>query len=218
MGASAKSANAETALSRGGPAASPAAVMEPAPSIAHALVVARDRDPGVVRFEVTVVGFFLDAAEILGVPKSVAAIYGLCFASPEPLSFADINERLNISQGSISQGLRVLREVGALRVAAAPSSPVPPAAANGAAGTSVRRVERFTPDLELRKLASRWLEQRLERQLKAGKSRLQAMKDAVPADRPGAAKELKARLKYLESWHVQSRALVPLIKTFLKLT
>lgn len=207
MGASAKSSTAEPGPIRTGPAASLAAG-EPAASIAQTLVLARDRDTAVVRFEVTVVGFFLDAAEILGVPKSVAAIYGLCFASPEPLSFADINERLNISQGSISQGLRVLREVGALRVA-------PP---NGAGETSARRVERFTPDLELRKLASRWLEQRLERQLQAGKSRLQAMKDAVPADRPGAAKELKARLKYLESWHVQSRALVPLIKTFLKLS
>lgn len=212
MGAPAKSSNLDSAAARGGPAA-PAG--EPPPSIAHSLVIARDRDPAVVGFEVTVVGFFLDAAEILGVPKSVAAIYGLCFASPEPLSFADINERLNISQGSISQGLRVLREVGALRLVAAAAQP---AAGNGGAVTSARRVERFTPDLELRKLASRWLEQRLERQLKAGKSRLQAMKDAVPADRPGAAKELKARLKYLESWHVQSRALVPLIKTFLKLT
>jgi hypothetical protein len=168
------------------------------------------RPAEVVRFEETVVGFFLDAAEILGVPKSVAAIYGLCFASAEPLSFADINDRLDLSQGSISQGLRVLREMGALRVVpvdTAEPSPAPP---------ETRRREFFAPDLELRKLVSHWIEQRLEKQLQAGKGRLQAMRDAVPAD--ASARELKARLKYLESWHRQSRALVPVIKTFLKLT
>jgi len=168
------------------------------------------RPAAVVHFEETVVGFFLDAAEILGVPKSVAAIYGLCFASAEPLSFADINDRLDISQGSISQGLRVLREMGALRVV-----PVE-ATETGVASPETRRREFFTPDLELRKLASRWIEQRLEKQLQAGKGRLQAMKEAVPAD--ASARERKARLKYLESWHRQSRALVPVIKTFLKLT
>ena len=61
--------------------------------------------------------FFLEAADILGVPKSVAAIYGICFASPQPLGFSEIQARLDISAGSISQGLRVLREIGALKVA-----------------------------------------------------------------------------------------------------
>lgn len=186
--------------------------------MASSLVRSEGRPATVVSFEETVVTFFLDAADILGVPKSVAAIYGICFASPRPLSFADINERLEISQGSISQGLRVLREVGALRV-------VQPAEfADAAAGwrdpelvRDARRKEFFTPDLELRKLAGRWIEQRLEKQLKAGKGRLQAMKDAIPADHGASARELRARLKYLESWHTQSRALVPLMKTFLKL-
>ena len=109
-------------------------------------------------------------------PKSVAAIYGLCFASAEPLSFADINDRLDLSQGSISQGLRVLREMGALRVVpvdTAEPSPAPP---------ETRRREFFAPDLELRKLVSHWIEQRLEKQLKAGKGRLQAMRTAAYDD------------------------------------
>lgn len=85
------------------------------------LVKAGDRPADVVAFEEALVSFFTDAADNLGVPKSVAAIYGICFASPEPLSFSDINERLDISSGSVSQGLKVLREVGALRVAETPS-------------------------------------------------------------------------------------------------
>ncbi len=182
------------------------------------LVHAEGRSPEVVAFEESVVCFFLDAAEILGVPKSVAAIYGICFASPEPLSFADIDLRLEISQGSISQGLRVLRDVGALRVVPwlemEERSPGMP----GKPHRDTRRREFFAPDLELRKLAARWIEQRLERQLQAGIGRLQAMKDAIPTGGRESVKELKARLHYLESWHHQSRALVPIIRTFLKLT
>lgn len=157
-----------------------------------------------VAFEAEVVSFFCDAADLLGVPKSVAAIYGVCFASAEPLSFVDLNERLDISMGSISQGVRVLRDVGALKVV----------------GNHDRR-EYFAPDLELRKLASHFIEQRLEKQIKAGKNRLQSMKAALPAGPTSSAKdlkELKARLKYLESWHDKGRALVPLVKTFLKLS
>jgi HTH-type transcriptional regulator, glycine betaine synthesis regulator len=187
--------------------------------MAATLVRGDGRAAEVVAFEETVVSFFLDAADLLGVPKSVAAIYGICFASPRPLSFVDINDRLEISQGSISQGVRVLRDMGALRVV------LPAEFAGGSAQWAepellrdARRKEFYTPDLELRKLAERWIAQRLEKQLKSGRNRLQAMKEAIPPDQNGSAKELKARLKYLESWHVQSRALVPVIKTFLKLT
>lgn len=66
-----------------------------------------------------IVSYFVDAAALLGIPKSVAAIYGICFASAEPLSHSDIHARLELSAGSISQGLKLLREVGALRVAEA---------------------------------------------------------------------------------------------------
>lgn len=165
-----------------------------------ALIRAGDRSSEIIAFESEVVSFFLDAAEMLGIPKSVAAIYGICFANPHPLSFADISERLDISQGSISQGLRVLREIGALKVA----------------GTSDRR-EYFSPELELRKLASHFIEERLEEQLKAGRGRLQSMKAVIPAAYDTSDKALKARMKYLQAWHDKGRALVPLLKTFLRL-
>lgn len=182
--------------------ASPAPDRRPDVSSGASLVRADGRAPEVIEFEQMVVGFFVQAAEMLGVPKSVAAIYGICFASAEPLGFTEITERLEISAGSISQGLKLLREIGALKVVQAPSD----------------RRDRFTPDLELRKLASRFIDERLEKQLKAGNDRLQAMKAAIPAGGNGSAKELKARLKYLQSWHDQGRALMPVIKTFLKLT
>jgi hypothetical protein len=56
------------------------------------LVLADGRDPENVRFEVAVITCFVDAADLLGVPKSLAAIYGICFASPD--HFSDLKSAL----------------------------------------------------------------------------------------------------------------------------
>lgn len=170
-----------------------------------------DRPADVVAFEDSVVTFFVDAAGMLSVPKSVAAIYGICFASAQPLSAPDIAARLEISAGSISQGLRMLREVGALKLAKVEDFikfPTPGA----------RNPDYYVPDVELRKLAERFIEERLEKQLKVGKARLESIKATVPESDPAAAKELKSRMKYIQSWHEKTRALMPVVKTFLKLT
>ena len=158
------------------------------------------RESVVVVFEETVVDFFVQAADLLGVPKSVAAIYGVCFSSAEPLSFADIEARLDLSAGSISQGLRVLREVGALKAVR---------------GERDRR-ESFVPDLEMRKVIERWLAERLQRQLVSGRDRLEAMEKAVPGGSSASVKVLRDRMKYLGNWHGKASALLPIVRAFLK--
>ncbi len=167
----------------------------------HGLVLAAGRPGEVVAFEAQVVDFFVDAAEMLGVPKSVAAIYGIVFASPVPLSFAEIEARLDISKGSISQGLRVLRDVGALKEVSSDAD----------------RAELFDPDMEIRKLIQHFLEQRVQRQLNAGHEQLTVLSRLVPGGRSHDAGLLRARLKHLQGSHEKARALLPLIRTFLKL-
>ena len=61
------------------------------------------------------ISFFRDGAKIIGLPASVGEIFGLLFASPKPLTMADLVERLDISKGSASQGLKMLRTLGAVR-------------------------------------------------------------------------------------------------------
>lgn len=163
-------------------------------------VIEAGRPPEVVRFEREMIEFFLGAADLLGVPKSVAAIYGVIFASPAPLTFAEIGERLDISKGSISQGLRFLREVGAVKEVSGPAD----------------RAEQFVPDLELRKLVGRFVEHRLERQVSAGSDRLTALGRSLPGNAAEAA-ELRRRLKSLSDWHAKARRLLPLVRTILKL-
>jgi len=169
-----------------------------APGLSWTLVRSEGRPREVVAFEEEVLVFFLDSANLLGVPKSVAAIYGICFASPEPLSYSDIQSRLNLSSGSISQGLKVLREVGALKL--------------------VRNDARdcMTPDLELRKLIQHWLSERLQNQLTAGQSRLRVIAELVPSGRTPSGKALRSRIQSLQGWHEKASAILPLVRTALK--
>jgi HTH-type transcriptional regulator, glycine betaine synthesis regulator len=169
----------------------------PAPSgVSHS-----PRGAAELRFEQEVVSFFIGATEVLGVPKSVAAIYGVVFASARPLCFGDIEERLNLSKGSISQGLRLLTGIGALK----------------AVEVTGDRREHYTPDMQLRKLIQRFLENRLQTQLEAGEHSLDRIIRRVHSLEEDDAKQLTQRLKHLRTWHVKARALLPLAKTFLKL-
>lgn len=171
------------------------------PETSAGLVISAGRPAEQVAFDTALVDFFVEAAELLGVPKSVAAIYGIVFASPESLSFADIEARLDISKGSISQGLRILREIGAVKEIS----------------TAADRVELFTPDLELRKLIARYISSRLQTQLAAGQKRLTAIAHQVPVSDPVHSELLRQRLKHLTGWHAKARALLPVARTFLKL-
>jgi DNA-binding transcriptional regulator GbsR (MarR family) len=159
------------------------------------------RDEEIAAFEAAMVGFFVDAADLLGVPKSVAALYGICFAAPEPLSLVDIEKKLDLSKGSISQGVRFLRQIGALQEVS----------------TAADRVERFVPDMKLRKLAAHWLEERLQKQLNSGQIRLKAIGKLIPPDQNGSTENLSARLQALQDWHDRTQSLLPIVRTFLKL-
>ena len=62
-----------------------------------------------------IVSFFQDGVKMLGLPKSVGEIFGVLFASSKPLTMLDLVNRLGISKGSASQGLKMLRTLGAVR-------------------------------------------------------------------------------------------------------
>lgn len=103
---------------------------------------------------------FVQMTQVLGVPRSLGEIYGLLFATPQPLAFQDIADRLNLSKGSVSQGLRFLRTVGAIQ----------PVVVAG------DRREFFEPVVELRALVGGFLRERLNPQLETWGTRAKALK------------------------------------------
>lgn len=150
-------------------------------------------------FEGEIVAVFADLVTLLGLPKSMGEIYGLIFASPEPLAFAVIEQKLRLSKGSVSQGLRSLRELGAIQ----------------AVGGESDRRERWEATIELRKLIGTILRERfvpyLERQDQriANADNLLAG-EALVAD-PAQLKALRTRLDKLQTWQSRARTFLPLI-------
>jgi len=168
---------------------------------AGALVRAGDRADEIVAFEVAMVEFFVEAAEVFGLPKSVATIYGVVFASTEPLSFAEIEARVDLSKGSVSQGLKMLREMGALKEVSRAED----------------RAERFVPDLELRALVGGFLRTKVVPQLAMGGKRLnelQGLARKAGAGKTDDAKALNRRLEKLGTWQRKGQAVIPLLGKF----
>jgi DNA-binding transcriptional regulator GbsR (MarR family) len=71
----------------------------------------RARPPlGLPSHEQELSDFFVRMAGILGVPRSVAQIYALLYGADHPLDFDQVQARLKMSKGSVSQGLKFLRD------------------------------------------------------------------------------------------------------------
>lgn len=157
---------------------------------------------GAADFEKEIVEHFAELAAMLAQPRSYGQIYGLLFASTKPLSFTDIVDRLGLSKGSVSLGLKALRVVGAIRPAE---------------GADWRR-EHFVAETELRMLIGGFLRESIQPQLKKGAARLGELGSRhrnLLAAREGDGRELQQRLAKLQSWHRKGGTLLPLVSKFL---
>jgi DNA-binding transcriptional regulator GbsR (MarR family) len=152
------------------------------------------------QFEQGTIDVFVRMANALAVPKSVGEIYGLLFATPRPLAFQHITERLRISKGSASQGLRLLRANGAIKLVYMPGD----------------RRDHFEPETELRALITGFLREKVQPHLQTGASRIDALQQIArssalgPSDAP-EAQILRARIDKLGSWQKKARTVVPLV-------
>jgi hypothetical protein len=173
--------------------------------------------------------------QVLGVPKSVGQIYGLLYASLEPLSFSDIVERLEISKGSASQGLQLLRSLGAIKLAEPFKAAsgifdqakregsqikrgVEPPASNShlhfhSQGDAPRR-DYYEPELGLRKLVSGVLRERVMPLATARVDRLTRLRELAEQDGEGRD-FLLDRVRQLENWRRRLRTVLPVLSMLL---
>ncbi len=142
------------------------------------------------------INIFIHAAQSLSIPRSIGEIYGLLFASPDPLPMEAIVERLRISKGSASQGLRWLREVNAVRAVYVVGD----------------RRDHFIAETELRRLALGYLRESVEPQLSRAGDYLNRVGEAVPDEkRSEAARFAEVRFKKLRRWHRFAAQILPII-------
>ena len=143
---------------------------------------------------------FADLAELFGNPSSIGAIYGLLFASPEPLSMEEIVESLGISTGTASQGLRRLVELEAIV----------------SQKSEGERVTRFAAKLELRPFVGMFLEQQLQPRLNRSAERIAQIEQNLAALPASTRDMLKVRLGRASKWHRRAKTLIPLLRRFLR--
>ncbi len=165
---------------------------------------------GLTVFEAEIVAVFVDLVVLLGLPKSVGEIYGLLFASAEPLTFAEIEQKLGLSKGSVSQGLRSLREVGAIREAGLDAAGEPLEEPKGAV-----RVARWEAVLELRRIIGALLRDRLTPNLQSQDAHVEraaaCLDELTLGSNPAELDILKKRIEKLQSWQARARTFLPLI-------
>lgn len=149
-----------------------------------------------------VVDFFVDGVRVLGLPRSIGEIYGLLFISRSPLSLDDLVHRLNISKGSASQGLRMLKSLGAVREAES----------NGGA----ERRTYYEPAIELKRLVGGFIREQIRPHLDSGKAKINRLAETAQQVEDSDQRQfLCDRVERLEHWLRSGGRLLPIIQRIL---
>jgi len=156
--------------------------------------------PALGEIERRIIDLFVDGVRVLGLPKSIGEIYGMLFLSKHPLSFDDLVDRLGISKGSVSQGLRALRQIGA--VSECPNG-------NG-------RRTYYQPETQLKRLVGGFIREQVVPHLDSGTTKLAVLNKGLGEIRDDDHREfLGERLERLEHWFKRSRLILPLFQRVL---
>lgn len=134
--------------------------------------------------------FFVRMAQSVGLPKSVGLIYGHLFVSNRPLPFEDLVEQLPLSKGSVSQGLRVLQRLRAVR-------PIVQAQ---------DRRSFFEAETSMRKLVGGFLHETVRPRLEQAEEELEQLASRLGEDHD---KLLRQRVDSMRHWHAKALRLLP---------
>jgi len=165
---------------------------------------ASDRSsPELDPLERQVVAVFVDGVRVLGLPRSIGEIYGLLFISRSPLSLDDLVKRLNISKGSASQGLRMLKSLGAV------------IEANGSNGETERRTY-YEPAVELKRLVGGFIREQIRPHLESGKTKINQLAARVrEVEDPESRRFLDERVDRLGHWMRSGGKILPILQKIL---
>lgn len=146
-------------------------------------------------FEREVIAFFTRMADVLNLPRSVGEIYGILFVSTQPLCLDDCRLRLNISKGSTSQGLKILRSFGAIRIVYVPGD----------------RKDYYVAETSLRKIASGFAQEEILPHVESGKDRVARIRELLDGYDPESRDVLADKVELLENWQHRAGKTLPLI-------
>jgi len=149
--------------------------------------------------EVEAIEMFINFLRLIGLPKSVGKIYGLLFVAPQPMAMDEIMTRLGISLGAASQGLRLLRSFGAVKVAYVPSD----------------RRDHYVADLDLSNFATVFLKEELRPRMNRALERIKRMEELSLEMSPQERKSARIKIERLRHWLEKGQKMIPWILKFL---
>lgn len=157
-------------------------------------------EKGDLSVEDEIIEYFVSFVQMLGLPKSVGQIYGTLFASADPLAMDDIISRLGISKGSASQGLNLLRSLGAVQSQMTPGD----------------RREYFSADLNVSRIVHHFFEERLLPRIQNGAERVELILSEIDPEEDEDQRVMYDRVKALKKWQKRGDAIVPRVIKWLR--
>ena len=147
--------------------------------------------------EDSILNLCVKLCSILGLPKSIGLIYGAVFVAREPMEAGQICRKLKISRGSVSQGLKFLKELGAIR----------------SEGLNGNRAEHFVVENHLRNAVEAFVTKKIgpafdelgQEVKRLGNESIQPLPE-----------NLREKLETIRRWHSHGQLLLPLVTGFLK--
>jgi DNA-binding transcriptional regulator GbsR (MarR family) len=162
--------------------------------------ISQKEPPALSAWETSMIDVFVRAVGLIGLPRSIGEIYGLLFCAKDVLTFDELVERLQISKGSVSQGLKVLRQLGAVKLHYVPGS----------------RRDHYKPELSVKHLASGFIKDQFEPHLDSGSQRLDSIDALILQEGDEVLRQhALSRLNTLRSWRQRTRKLIPIIMAVL---
>lgn len=145
--------------------------------------------------ESEVIGLFVRMADVLNLPRSVGELYGILFISSDPLCLDDCRLRLNISKGSTSQGLKILRSFGAIRTVYIPGD----------------RKDYYVAETSLRKMASGFASEQIQPHVTSGKERIARIRELLGDYETDEKEDLVDKIILLENWQKRAGKALPFV-------
>jgi len=154
-----------------------------------------EKERSLSEIESEVIAIFTRMADLLNLPRSVGELYGMLFVSSEPLCLDDCRIRLDISKGSTSQGLKILRSFGAIRTVYIPGD----------------RKDYYVAETSLRKIASGFASEQIQPHVASGEDRIARIRELLDGYENGNKDELVEKVDLLENWQRRAGKTLPLV-------
>ena len=150
-------------------------------------------------WRVAMIELFVGGAQLIGLPKSLGQIYGYLYSAVEPATMDQVIVDLGISKGSASQGLKFLRQLGAVKTQLIIGD----------------RRDHFVAEVRSKKLMGGFIREKLTPALEDGAERVGFIRELLAQEGLMGDSVQKDQVVKLETWNKKLKMALPLIQKVL---